>query len=83
MSLQICPVCRVRSFTWVMVDQTLNSLTRWTCGVCYYSALEDESLERICKVCDTKSEIFLMDDEIKYWWCSNCKTERPSTTSKT
>ncbi len=78
MSLHICPVCREKSFTWCMADETLNSLTRWSCVECGYTALEDESLERVCRVCNMKSEVLLQDDKLKYWWCSICKTERPS-----
>ena len=71
MSTHICPKCKNDSFTWV-VDEEISSLTIWGCYNCRYEAIEDESLERICSRCGSKSESYLKDQESEYWWCSNC-----------
>jgi RNA polymerase subunit RPABC4/transcription elongation factor Spt4 len=81
MSTQICPVCREDSFTWYP-DEEKSPLTVWACYNCEYTAYEDETLEGTCLVCNKKSEMLLKDEELEYWWCATCNTERPSPLSK-
>lgn len=71
MSTQICPKCKSDSFTW-SYDEDRTPTTYWGCGTCGYGALEDESFERTCNTCGTKTEIRLKDDAETYWWCSQC-----------
>ncbi len=72
MSLQICPKCNRESFTWGIIDE--SGLTHWYCNNrdCKYHAVEDESLERVCRKCGHKSESNMKDDFKNYWWCSYC-----------
>ena len=67
----ICPNCKRDTFSWT-IDEGQNPLTIWGCRSCKYSAHEDESFEKNCKDCGTKTEIRLEDDQKKYWWCSRC-----------
>ena len=71
MSLQICPKCKQKAFTWTMEDES-DVITLWGCFECGYSAKEDETLERECPDCGQKTQSLLKDDEKEYWWCSSC-----------
>ena len=71
MAEQICPKCKHESFNWSYDDESTPH-TYWGCWNCKYSAVEDESLERVCKDCNLKTELRLEDDEQVYWWCSQC-----------
>jgi ribosomal protein S27AE len=77
MSLHICPKCSNKSFLWGMADE-FDIITRWHCYGCGYTALENEQDERICAVCNNKSEALLKDEDSEYWWCGICN----SVTSK-
>lgn len=68
MATQICPDCKTDSFTW-SIDEENEKLTIWSCYNCNYIAHEDESLERDCKDCNKKSELYMKDGEKLYWWC--------------
>lgn len=71
MATQICPNCKLDSFTW-SIDEEESTLTKWSCYVCGYIAFEDESLERKCSNCSSKTEIKLEDNLKTYWWCGSC-----------
>ena len=71
MATQICPNCKLDSFTW-SIDKEESPLTKWGCYECGYIAFEDESLERECSNCYKKTESKLKDNLKMYWWCSNC-----------
>jgi hypothetical protein len=73
MATQICPNCKNDAFTW-SINEDYSSLTYWFCFKCRYDAYEDESQERICTVCDKKTESRLQDKKQEYWWCSNCNS---------
>lgn len=73
MATQICPNCKIDSFTWKM-DGEISSMTIWDCGNCQYRAFENESDERNCSTCQKKTELKLKDSEKEYWWCTNCNT---------
>lgn len=76
MSLQICPKCKNLSFTWY-IDEEESSLTQWYCK-CGYHAFEDETKMRDCSVCNNeKSNLYMIDNEIKYWWCCRCEKVEP------
>jgi len=77
MAIQICPKCRNESFLWSMYDD-LDIITQWYCHKCNYMAFEDERDERVCSVCENKTESFLKDENLGYWWCFTCKVKRPS-----
>lgn len=70
MAEQICPNCKNESFNYASGE--INKPTIWYCYKCTFKAYEDESLERICLNCNTKSEINLMVNAQNYWWCSKC-----------
>jgi hypothetical protein len=71
MAEQICPKCKQEAFNWTY-DEDHTPHTFWKCGNCKYEAYEDESMERPCKDCGSKTESRLEDEQIKYWWCSRC-----------
>lgn len=71
MATQNCPKCRQDSFTWTYDDDQVPT-THWSCRACGYRAAEDESFERVCNTCGTKTEIRLEDEAETYWWCSRC-----------
>jgi transcription elongation factor Elf1 len=71
MALQYCPKCKKLSFTWCL-DEEQTPLTQWHC-YCGYYALENESKQRDCPVCDTeKAYSYMIDAKNKYWWCHKC-----------
>ncbi|RFS21422.1 hypothetical protein DVR12_16115 [Chitinophaga silvatica] len=72
MATQICPACNKDSFTWTH-DEDRTTPTTWGCE-CGYSAREDESFERVCVICNIKTESRLEDDDKIYWWCCSCNT---------
>jgi hypothetical protein len=65
------PKCKQNYFTWSHDDDRLPT-TYWGCGNCGYGAFEDESFERTCNDCGTKTEIRLEDTIEAYWWCNRC-----------
>ncbi len=71
MATQICPNCNEDSFTWYIMEDD-DKFTTWLCHSCSFKAYEDESLERICLNCKTKTEIQLIVLDKKYWWCNKC-----------
>lgn len=73
MAEQICPKCKQQTFTWTYDDESIPH-TYWHCRHCDYEAWEDESFERICESCGTKTESLLEDSVTRYWWCSRCNT---------
>lgn len=76
MALQICPKCKNLSFTWY-IDEEESSLTQWKCD-CGYHVFEDESKMRNCPICrNEKSDSYMIDNEIKYWWCYRCGKIEP------
>ncbi len=72
MGLIICPNCREQAFTW-SYDEENTPPTTWNCSNCSYIAWEDESFERICVSCGTKSEMRLKDEVKIYWYCHVCE----------
>jgi Zn finger protein HypA/HybF involved in hydrogenase expression len=70
MSVQHCPKCRSRAFTW-SVDDEVERYTRWRCSSCSYEALEDESKERACHICGG-GDLWLSDDDRTYRFCLGC-----------
>ena len=71
MATQICPNCKADTFTW-SIDEEESTLTKWGCYECGYIAWEDETLERVCSNCRSKSEMHLKDDTKELWWCCRC-----------
>lgn len=71
MATQICPNCKKNSVTWY-IDEEVSSHTIWYCNLCKFTAYEDESLERNCLHCDSKTEMQLIVKDEKYWWCCKC-----------
>ncbi|MBC9912560.1 hypothetical protein [Chitinophaga varians] len=67
-----CPNCQDQAFTW-SYDEENTPATTWNCSSCGYIAREDESFERECAGCRTKSEIRLEDDIKIYWYCHHCE----------
>jgi len=72
MAYQICPQCKHESFLWVIEHDDPYIETKWHCSICKYTAYEDERLERVCLICDNKTESAFKDDEKEYWWCFTC-----------
>ena len=70
MSLQICPKCHQKLFTW-FIDEEVSPFTIWGCS-CGYMAFEDEAFERKCSNCGRNTESKLKDEEKEYWWCASC-----------
>ena len=54
------------------MDEDESPMTVWGCWNCKYIAYEDESFERVCNACQTKTEMRLEDEQKKYWWCCRC-----------
>lgn len=75
MSTHICPKCGADQFTW-SIDSEDSVLTTWACSNCWYTAYEDESLERVCNLCKNKFESRLVDDDTEYWWCCKCERDK-------
>jgi len=72
MSLQICPRCKSQSFLWTCDDEH-RPQTQWYCSICDYLAFEDESLERVCSLCNNKTESKLQEEDgAEYWWYFKC-----------
>ena len=71
MTLQICPKCKKKGFTWT-VDEEISPLTIWDCVVCGYDAKEDESQETECPKCKQRTFSYMVDGNGPYWWCCNC-----------
>lgn len=76
MSLQICPLCRERAFTW-HIDEDLSPLTQWHCSLCDYRAEEDESQESECDCCGGERSCVSLSDGLRaYWFCFACHSLR-------
>ncbi len=73
MSLQNCPKCQNNSFTW-KIDEEISQFTIWECTICNYQVFEDESLLTVCDSCKTKTKSYIIDNDKKFWWCSNCNS---------
>ena len=71
MSLQICPKCKEKHFSW-SIDKEVSEMTLWYCGCCKYSAKEDEAQETFCPKCGEKSYMLLQDDSETYRYCHRC-----------
>ena len=74
MTLQLCPKCGHRRFSW-WIDEDVSPLTQWRCGHCRYSAEEDESRESTCPACGAeRSRMLLADPNGRYWFCLSCQS---------
>ncbi|WP_412986526.1 hypothetical protein [Pontimicrobium sp. IMCC45349] len=71
MATQICPNCKKDNFTWYI---NYDGETVWGCSLCNYHAIENESLERTCSICKTKTESHLKDSQKEFWCCSRCNS---------
>lgn len=71
MATQVCPNCNEDCFTWYIMQDD-DKFTTWLCHSCSFKAYEDESIERMCLNCKTKTEIQLIVEDKKYWWCNKC-----------
>jgi hypothetical protein len=74
MSLQPCPNCGRRAFTWSLDDE-VSPLTQWHGSLCRYRAEEDESRESGCQACGAqRSRLRLSDRNGTYWFCLSCQS---------
>ena len=71
MTAQVCPRCQKRGLTWSL-DEEQSPLTAWFCSYCRYTALEDESKERMCEHCGVRSASALQDESETYLYCFSC-----------
>jgi rubrerythrin len=61
------------------IDEEVTPLTQWHCGLCHYSALEDESRESTCPACGAeKSYLMLSDPNGAFWFCLTCQSRSPA-----
>jgi DNA-directed RNA polymerase subunit RPC12/RpoP len=74
MSVQVCPKCRRRGFTWAVED---DGVTRWYCSLCGFSAEEDEAKQIKCPRCDSGFAAWLAEDGESYYWCFSCNQQVP------
>ena len=77
MSVQVCPRCSQRGFTWYLDDE-VGPLTQWHCSLCGYHAQEDESLVSACPVCGQPGmRLRLSDARGEFWFCLSCQASEP------
>jgi hypothetical protein len=67
-----CPRCGETGLTW-FIDERKSPLTQWSCALCKYLALEDESKETACPHC-AAGAIELQDERGSYRYCIVCRS---------
>ncbi|MDH5355078.1 MAG: hypothetical protein OEY09_11600 [Gammaproteobacteria bacterium] len=72
MAEQFCPRCKEKSFVWSL-DEEASQNTQWHCSSCEFYAEEDESLESLCKKCNTENLLYLKIDNEFLRFCTNCQ----------
>ncbi len=78
MSLQVCPRCEKRAFTW-FVDEERSQFTCWHCDKCGYETQEDESREMVCPHCGQQHGSSLVSDKEGFHrWCYRCHRFEPT-----
>jgi DNA-directed RNA polymerase subunit RPC12/RpoP len=71
MSIQTCPKCGAREFTWAVANP--NRVVQWHCSPCDYAATEDEAKRIDCQHCGSKVlKLLLTDEKSSYYFCLDC-----------
>jgi DNA-directed RNA polymerase subunit RPC12/RpoP len=72
MSMQTCPKCEAREFTWSV--EKPSQVVQWHCSHCGYSSIEDEAKRIDCQHCGSKVlKLLLTDEKSSYYYCLDCK----------
>ena len=74
MATSQCPSCKGMGFHWTMDDDDV--LTNWYCGLCGFSAQEDEKKMKPCETCNEPYALWFMHDGLSYYWCCKCDNFR-------
>jgi len=73
-SEKYCPNCKEKSFVWA-IDEEESQNTLWYCSLCKYHVEENEALVSECKVCETKTNLYMKSDSEYFQFCLNCQTK--------
>jgi len=79
MSAVLCPSCLQKGMTWYRDDDDISHPTHWQCGICGFTADEDERNEKKCAACSLQGAVYLFGNRGNYWWCTACSHREVAT----